>query len=235
MENLDAGRGEEVTSMTGGFDPEGEDFKRVQQDAESFSIVLAQLLHSPETRKQSMSILEASKEPFDTVPEAMNKINDMAVQMAKEAGEEIGQDVQLAASVFLFNDLVDLGEAAGLFEVPEEEIPELYQDALQIHMEEGIKNGSIDPIQLQLDMEELLTEQQKAGGMGLAEFSGTPQELTEQQMTQSYADKEVKNSQAMALDKSTKEDAQKMGSVQQGPVQQAQGQPNVPAMPEGGM
>jgi len=130
MENQDAGRGQEVTQVTGGFDPESPDFKEVQRGAETYSIVLMKFLHGPKTRDMIMDILKSSQEPFDTVPEAMNKLNDIASKTAEQGCQNISQDVQLAASVFLFSDLVDLGEAAGIFQVPEEERIELYQDCL---------------------------------------------------------------------------------------------------------
>jgi len=233
MENQDAGRGQEVTQVTGGFDPESPDFKEVQRGAETYSIVLMKFLHGPQTRDLVMDILKSSKEPFDTVPEAMNKLNEMAAKTAEQGGQEISQDVQLAASVFLFSDIVDLGEAAGIFQVPEEERIELYQDCLELHVQKGLKDGSIDPIQLQLDTEELLTEQQKAGGMGLAEFSGTPTELSQAQMTEQYAKGEVRKADAGRLDQETKEKAQ---ALPKGPPQQPQGPPQqVPGQPQQGV
>jgi len=225
MENMDAGRGQEVTQVTGGFDPESPDFKEVQRGAETYSIVLMKFLHGKETRDLVMDILKSSDEPFDTVPEAVNKINDIASKTAEQGGQKISQDVQLASSVFLFNDIVELGKAAGIFQVPEEEMTELYQDCIEIHIQKGLKDGSIDPIQLQLDTEELMTEHQKAGGMGLAEFSGTPQELSQAQMTEQYAQDQVRNAEAKGLDKKTKDKAQAMGKMQQGPAQQALQQP----------
>jgi len=221
MENEDAGRGQEVTQVTGGFDPESPDFKEVQRAAETYSIILMKFLHGKGTRDMVMDILKSSEEPFDTVPEAMMKINDIAAKTVEQGGQEISQDVQLAASVFLFRDIVELGQAAGIFRVEEAELPELYQDALEMHVQKGLKDGSIDPIQLQLDTEELLTEQQKAGGMGLAEFTGTPQELSQAQMTEQYAQGQVRNAEAGRLDKETKVKAQGVEQVQQGAVQQA--------------
>lgn len=153
--------------------PDAELSAQDQSSVDQYIQVLTELLHSPKSSDSVVGILTASPDPFDSVPQAAVSVNDMGVNMMKQSGIDVHFGIQLAASSFLITDLIDLGyAAAGWEELTDEDIAGIYEDTLQIVIKRGLDDGSIDPIQLQLEVEPMMDENQMAGGKHLQAQAG---------------------------------------------------------------
>ena len=116
------------------------------------------------------------------------KINEQASALMEQKGLRMTDDIKLACSIFLVSDLAEVGNAGAEWEDPvdEEEIKLIYQDTLQDYIHQGLKNGTIDPVELQQSTEPLLSKQQQQLGSQAAERSGVPLAPTQQQMMASH-------------------------------------------------
>ena len=194
--------------------PEGEGQKNPMtqeqtNSLEMFISLLSKVIHGPKTRDAVTDILTSTEDPFMTLPMAANQANESAVALAKKSGQEVGFDIQLAASSFLMNDLIHLGyAAAGWDELDENDIAELYEDTIQMTIEKGLKSGAIDPIQLQLEVEPLMDEDQQRAGQHFAQKGGLNSQpsnasMNKQQMIQNDRKNTATNKEAIAKDRLT--------------------------------
>lgn len=197
-----------------GGDPEAQ--KRVQ----AYTSVLIKIMHSKETRDGLIDMLAGGEkekapgpaegsegmpreqkgrtnDPFIAVPQAAVVVNDMALAFMKDNGIEVDFGTQLAGSATVISDIIQLGYAKKIWpELSQEEVAGIYEDALQIVIERGLKDGSIDPIQLQADVEPLMNEDQKGIGNQMAEKGGLGSEPSQQAMTEQYAQGQVRQTKA---------------------------------------
>lgn len=168
----------------------GEDIDpKTKQQIDVYSTMLTKFIHGKETRDKVLEMLQAGN-PVDAVPPAAIAINEQAEQAMKG---KVTPDVVLGASVTLVSDLIEVGIAAGLFEKPsDEDISFIYQDTLQIYIEKGLKDGSIDPVQLQRDVEPLMSDEQRKAGMAMAKETGVGDEPDQREIIERYATQRAK-------------------------------------------
>jgi len=197
----------------------GEVDEKTKSQVDAFSVVLMNVMHSEQMAGQTMKMLSAGQEdgqsdPYLVIPKAAVTINDMAVNMMAETGEEVGFDVQLAGSSLLMNDLIQLGYANNLWpKMSQEEIAAVYEDTVQVVIERGLKDGSIDPIQLQVDAEKAMNPDQKRMGDALAQENGMEVEPSNASIMEQHA----VGRERSALATKTKQDAkQKQSAMQEG-------------------
>lgn len=163
---------EGVPSGAEGEEGEAQDPK-MKSKVDAYVSVLTELLHSPKSRDSVTDVLMKDSDPFNTVPQLAVSVNDMGVNLMKQSNVEVPFSVQLAASTYLIEDLIHLGyAAAGWDQLDDTDIAGIYEDTLQIVIERGLKDGSIDPIQLQMETEPMLNENQKAAGQYGAQEAG---------------------------------------------------------------
>lgn len=181
--------------------------QQITKKAEGYKTMLMTLLHSKETREDVLDILRGSNDPYITVPQAAMAVNDMGVVNMERGGVKVEPAVQLASSQYLLEDLVQLGQAIGQFQ--EADMEALSEDTYQIYVERGVKDGSIDPIQLQLEAEQLMTDNQLAAGtaMGAGQVPGRP---SQQAMTEQYASKRVGAERQRATEKAAMQKKKQM-------------------------
>jgi hypothetical protein len=101
----------------------------------------------------------------------------------------------LASFVVLVADLMELGNAGGFFNVSMEDyntVSIIMEKSLQAFMEAGMKDGSIDPIALQKQVEPLMSQTQRTIGAQGAKQSGVPPEPTEEMAQQKIIGDNVK-------------------------------------------
>lgn len=162
---------------------------KTKKQIDVYSTILTKFIHGKETQKQVLDMLKAG-DPIEAIPPAAIAINEQAEKAMKT---KPSTDVVLGASVTLVADLIDVGMAAGLFEEPsEEDASFIFQDTLQIYIEKGLKDGSIDPIKLQRDIEPLMSPEQKAAGLAMGKQAGVGEEPDERAVMERYADQRVK-------------------------------------------
>lgn len=178
-----------------------------QRSVDAYIQVLTELLHSPKSRDSVVATLTASPDPFDCVPTAAVATNDMGVNLMKQAGQDAHFGIQLGASHFLITELIHLGyAAAGWEDLTEDEFNGIYEDSLQMVIERGLADGSIDPIQLQLETEPLLDENQRAGAKAFQQEAGLEDEpsqaaMVDQQVSSAVRQKEGQIAKKQAVDR----------------------------------
>lgn len=162
--------------------PPEKDPKKAAGKVDHYVTVLMNELHGPETRDEVLDILKSSDDPYITIPQAALAVNDMAAMKVQQAGGRLDLNTQFQASQYLVSDLMEIGNAFGLFKVDQKDFGDLLEDSLQGYIERGLEDGSIDPIELQLTAEGFMTQNQKVGGHYLAQEHGMPYEPQQQQV-----------------------------------------------------
>jgi len=147
-----------------GADPNDPRVQKVKERAKKYETVLMNILHGKKTRDQVIEVLKSNPDPFVTIPQAAMTVNDMGVMNMKRGGIDVDPGVQLVASQFLLNDLIELGHASESFQLEDEDIEGLVEDTYQMYIQRGLKDKSIDPVQLQLEVQEIMTDEQAAAG-----------------------------------------------------------------------
>lgn len=195
-----------------------------KEKAENYISILMNELHSPDTRDDVLEILKSSKDPFVTVPQAALAINDAAAGKITKNGGKVDVATMFIGSQYLVNDLMEIGNAFGIFKTTEKDFGDLYQDSLQMYIQRGLKDGSIDPIELQLAGEQMMDQNQKVGGHYLAEQKGVPYKPSQQQILQQHENATRRKVQAEELDKQSKQaKMQNDQQVKQALLMQSQG------------
>jgi hypothetical protein len=145
-------------------DPNDPEVKQIMERGKKYETVLMNILHGKKTRDQVIEVLKSNPDPYITVPQAAMTVNDMGVMTMKRGGIDVEPGVQLVASQLLLNDLFELGQASEAFELQEGDIEAIIEDTFQSYVERGLKDKSIDPIQLQLETQQIMTDEQAAAG-----------------------------------------------------------------------
>ena len=147
----------------------------MQKKIDTYTALLMKIMHGKKSRNKVMDMLK-NGEPSQSIPATALTVNDIAERTAKVKD----YNVILGASPYLISDLVEIGTSAGLFQLVPEQIQQIYQDTLQKYIEAGIKEGKIDPVQLQADVEPMLNDQQRQQGMQIGQEAGLPTQANEQ-------------------------------------------------------
>ena len=154
-----------------------------QAQVKNVQDMMTDMVYHPDTKASIQSMLKAAP-PEQSVPTTVNtvfmKFEDMATQKNKKP---MPLDMRLAGGVHLFSEVMEIGEALGV--IPEDMQPDamqpLLKDTMQMYIQKGLKTGSIDPIELQQQIEPLLTDDEMAVGLTLGEGQGVPPELQQAQ------------------------------------------------------
>lgn len=170
-----------LSTMGKGSEPSPE----MKQKVQAYTSLLMNLIHSKDTHKDVLQMLSAAP-PEVSIPNAALTINGMAESILTKSGDKTDPNVLLASSQYLVTDLIELGNTAGMFKVDEAMAPQIYQATLQQYIQDGIKRGTIDPVQLQSDIDPLLSDEQKEAGLGVLEKQGMPTEPTQQMAIDRY-------------------------------------------------
>ncbi len=162
---------------------------KVAQEVDSYIAGLSKLMHSPETSARIVEMLK-SNDPAKSIPAAALTINARAEEEYAKSNGKPSLDVLLNAGAFIVNDLIEIGNAAGLFQLEtEEEIAPILQDTMQQYIEKGLDEGSIDPVELQQKVEPLMNDEHRALGMEAASRSGIPDGPNQNTAMESYGRK----------------------------------------------
>lgn len=156
--------------------------QKVQDRIDSYVVVLMNELHGSETRDDVLDILKNGKDPYIGIPEAAMAVNDAAVAKFEQNGVNVDLNTQFNASVYLVNDLMEIGSKFGFFEVTQDDFAPLLEDSLQTYIERGLKDGTIDPIELQLTAEGFTSENQRIAGLYYGQENGVPPAPQQQQI-----------------------------------------------------
>ena len=182
--------------------------KKVQDRIDSYVVALMNELHGSETRDDVLDILKNGKDPYIGIPEAAMAVNDAAVAKFEQNGVEVDLNTQFNASAYLVNDLMEIGSKFGFFEVTQDDFAPLLEDSLQTYVERGLKDGTIDPIELQLTAEGFTSENQRIAGLYYGQENGVPPAPQQQQIIHQLQ-------QNAAREATAKEKKKQAGQLQQ--------------------
>lgn len=148
---------------------------KVKKQVDNYSTILMKIMHSKQTRGKVLDMLKAT-EPQQAIPATALIVNDLAEKETKVKDV----NVILGASPYLVSDIIEIGNSAQIFNISPEQAVPIYQETLQKYIQKGLKDGSIDPVELQAEVEPLLNEQQKQMGMEAGQAGGAPPTATNQ-------------------------------------------------------
>lgn len=172
-----------------GAAPEQQIDPKAKQEMEAYITGLSKLIHGKDSSRQILEMLKGG-EPQTTIPATALAVNEMMEGTLKQKGAPPSLDVVLAGGQFLISDLIEIGNASGIFNLTtEEQIGPILQDTMQQYIEKGLENGSIDPVELQKLAEPLMNEEQFNYGMQNAGAAGIPMEPDQNTAMQSYGAK----------------------------------------------
>lgn len=209
----------QTTPMDQPVNPEDQ---KVQDRIDSYVVALMNELHGSETRDDVLDILKNGKDPYIGIPEAAMVVNDAAVAKFEQNGVEVDLNTQFNASTYLVSDLMELGSKFGFFEVTQDDFAPLLEDSLQTYIERGLKNGTIDPIELQLTAESFATENQRIAGLYYGQENGVPPAPQQQQIIHQLQQNAAREAIAKEKKKQAVEAGQQQKLQQQQLMAQAQ-------------
>lgn len=161
---------------------------KAQKDANAYTTGLMKMLHSKETSPKIMEMLKAGP-PEVVVPQTALLVNQQMEDGLKAKGSKPSLETLLSASVYLTQDLVEMGNTAGLFQVSEEQVGPIMQATMQQYIEKGLKDKSIDPVELQTLVEPLMDEGQQGLALEAGAASGIPTTPDQNTAMEQYATK----------------------------------------------
>lgn len=165
--------------------------KNEQRKAEAFNSVISKMLHNKKTSGNVVQML-SSAPPEVSLPETTLSIMQHVEGMLSKRGDNPSLNIKLNGGIFTFNELNDIGNEAGLWQLSQEEAFSQYFEATaKRYIEKGLKEGTIDPVELQKEVEPLMNEEQRAEGEFIRKESGIPEVPGEDAAREMYATKRV--------------------------------------------
>jgi len=159
------------------------------EGVEKYIGLLSKMLHSPQTKEGVYGMLQAG-DPMQSIPSTALAINSQAEQAFVKKGGKPSLNTLSAGAQFLVNDLVEIGNAGGFFQINLEEgnvAHDLMLATMQPYIEKGLKDGSIDPVELQQIAEPLMNEMEQGEGSRMyGEGEGLPMEADERTAMETY-------------------------------------------------
>ena len=154
------------------------------------------LAHDPKGSKQVHKILQSGKPEIAVAQASM-----MVYQQFKTgSGGKMGLDVSIPGYLMLVDDLMDFGNQAGFFNVADEQsAATVLQNSFQLFIETGLKDKSINPIELQEAVEPMLSDKQREAGTQIGQEAGLPGEMSQQMATEQYANQRVAQAQPKGM------------------------------------
>jgi hypothetical protein len=171
------------------------DDPKLNKEVDAYSSGLINLIYSRETNGQIYEILKSAP-PEVSIPKATLLVNDVMEKKLQEKGQKPSLDVLLNSGILLIKELIDIGLAGGFFELEKEEVMPILQDTMQQYIEKGLKDGSIDPIELQQATEKIMPEDMKQQALQEGSRIGMPQQPGVGAAMEMYANERVKKASA---------------------------------------
>lgn len=193
-----------------------------RRQVEDLTALFVQLIHSKKTSGSVMEMLSAFPTGDKAIPPAANTLLGQVEGRMAQRKQKVPNDVKIAAISYVVSDLALLGNKAGVWEQPvgQDQIQPILQESMQLYIRKGLKNKTLDPIQLQKEAEQLLTPEQRERGLSFGQEGGTPGEPTANMAARQYADQQVAGEQGKYA-KLQEENAQLKAALQGGAEEEA--------------
>lgn len=161
---------------------------KIEKEMQSYIMGLSKILHGQKTQPQVVQMLKSGGDPEKLVPQVALLVNDQMEQAVTGKGKKPSLETLVGASQFLVGDLIEMGNAMGIFQVETpEQVEPILKNTMQAYIEKGLKDGSLDPIELQQKVEPLMSEEHRALGMEAAKRSGVPEAPSQMTAMEAYA------------------------------------------------
>jgi len=136
--------------------------QQMQIDAYSDNATL--VVFSEQSQPAILQSLQAGENPIDSVAKTANLIHKRLQSSLEKEGEKMTEITMCLGAAHLVAELIVLAEAAKLFTLENKDRLEAYRHTLMQYFAAGLKDGSIDPVELQKTIEPLMSDEQRAFG-----------------------------------------------------------------------
>jgi hypothetical protein len=164
----------------------------MMKQLETINAAMVDMIYDPKTKGQVQKTLQDGP-PEMTVPAVTNMIMGRFEDIMRPKNGNMSLDMKLAVGVNTFSEIQDLASRMGILpkEVSEDQQQAMLKSAMQQYIQKGLKDKSIDPVELQMAVEPLLTPEEQLIGRGVGEQTGTPGGPTNQIMQQDIMNKKL--------------------------------------------
>lgn len=165
----------------------------MQRELSTYTTGLSELLHSKQTSPQIVDMLKNGGPPEQSIPHAVALVNTKMADSISEKGERPPLEVMLGGTIYLVGDLMEMGVASGAFPEPDEDgAVNMLKASLQLQIQAGLKDGTIDPVELQQKVEPMMNQQSSQAGLQAGSQAGIPSAPDEMTAMESYGAKRQK-------------------------------------------
>ena len=171
----------------------GDPEQKMDKQQEAYVGALVRVLHDKQTSPMVQEMLKAGP-PEQTIPRITMEVNDMMQQtIARKGGQPADLETTFLGGAYVVSDLIEIGNAGGFFEVSDEDqVKEILQTTIQTYVERGLKDGSIDPVELQAITEPLLQDSDREEGIAYAKKEGLSMQADENVAMEAFGQKKYR-------------------------------------------
>lgn len=132
---------------------------------EAYKDNATKIVFSEDSQAAVLQQLQSGGNPADSISNTAFVLHKRLEGSMAEQGEKMTEVTLALGAAHLVSELVVLAEAAGLYTIPNEDRLEAYKLSVSKYFEAGLKDGSIDPVELQKSIEPLMSREQREYGM----------------------------------------------------------------------
>lgn len=163
---------------------------RLEKELQTYTTGLSELLHGKQTSPQIVDMLKNGGPPEQSIPHAVTLVNTKMADSIGDKGQRPSLEVLFGGTIFLVNDLLEMGIAANAFGPPDEDgTVNILKQSIQAQIQAGLKDGTIDPVELQEKVEPMMNEQARVDGMQVGASAGIPDVPDEMTAMEAYGAK----------------------------------------------
>lgn len=157
--------------------PEG-----VTKQVETLQGAITDMIYQPKVKGAVQKMIKDGN-PQMTIPGATIMVFTKFEDIMTPKNGPMPLDLKLIGGLHTFTEVAELAQAMGVLppEISEEELQPLMKSAMQQYIQKGLKDKSIDPVELQQAVEPLMTDQEKQIGMQMGADQGVPEGVTQEQ------------------------------------------------------
>jgi len=158
----------------------------------TITAAMTDMLYNPKTKGAVQKML-SNGPPEMTVPNTVLTVFKRFEDTMAQKNGPMSLDMKLPVGVSLFSEVMELGKAMQVIpaSMTMESSGPLLKKTMQDYVQAGLKDKSIDPIELQQKVEPLLTENDRSRGLQMANEGGVPAQLNNQQVNAGMMQKQM--------------------------------------------
>ena len=174
------GRSEHLMTM---IDPEELDNVPPEQreQLEMINGMMTDMIYNPKTKEAVQGML-TDVPPEQGIPRAVNMIMTQFENFTRQQSGELPLEMKFASGMNAFGEITEMAQAMGKLpkDMTEEQTEPLLKATMEQYVMKGLKDKTIDPIELQLKVEPLLTPEEQLMGRQMGDQYGVPGQPTQQ-------------------------------------------------------